>query len=49
MPSFKVSLSTSFCAMYKRIDILTNDDLVNIVSHFYDESEINSALIIYDI
>ena len=45
MPSFKVSLSTSFCAMYKRIDILTNDDLVNIVSHFYDESEINSALL----
>jgi len=33
------------CYVYNRIDILTNDDLVNIVSHFYDESEINSALL----
>ena len=35
-----------YCYVYNRIDILTNDDLVNIVSHFYDESDINSALII---
>ena len=34
------------CFVFNRIDVLPNDDLVSIVSHFYDDGEVNSALMI---
>jgi len=34
------------CYVFNRIDTLPNEELVNIVSRFYDDAEINSALII---
>jgi len=34
------------CYVYNRIDTLPNEELVNIVSRFYDDAEINSALVI---